>query len=58
MAAAFLPPQPYGVVQVRAAVAQADELADVRTAGRGVAVKPDRARVRPVSLNRYSPCSS
>src|SRR5438034_5625050 len=34
-----------GVVQLRAAVAQVDQLADVGTAGRGVALQLDRARV-------------
>src|SRR5262249_19659854 len=36
----------HGVVQVRAAVAEAPETQDVCAAGRGVAVKLDRARVR------------
>ena len=36
----------HGVVQVRAAVAEAPETQHVRTAGRGVAVKLDGARVR------------
>src|SRR5215471_1491170 len=36
----------HGVIQVRAAVAHVPETQDVGTAGRGVAVKLDRARVR------------
>src|SRR6266702_5834859 len=52
----------HGVIQLQPAVAEAPELADVGAAGRGGAVKLDRARVRGLHENTTgcrpgSPCN-